>query len=51
MIEPHCLTIAAMLRGARFRPLSPAGENGFVGGQKWFRQNRPRGGAAVENSG
>jgi hypothetical protein len=51
MIEPHCLTIAPMLRGACFRPLSRADENGFVGGQKWFRPNRPRGGAAVENSG
>ncbi|HEY4848722.1 MAG TPA: hypothetical protein VIH87_13270 [Methylocella sp.] len=51
MIEPHCLTMSPMLRGACFRPLSRADENSFVGGQKWFRQNRPRGGAAVENSG
>jgi len=36
MIEPHCLTIPTMLRGARFRPLSRAGENGFVGGKNGF---------------
>jgi hypothetical protein len=43
MIEPHCLTMTTMLCGARFRPLSRSGENGFVGGKKRFRPNRPRG--------
>jgi hypothetical protein len=36
MIEPHCLTITPMLPGARFRPLSRAGENGFVAGEFGF---------------
>jgi len=32
MIEPRCLTMAAMLCGARFRP----GQNGFAGGINGF---------------
>jgi hypothetical protein len=51
MIEPHCLTIKPMLPGARFRPLSRAGENGFVGGKNGFVRTSRAGGAADENSG
>jgi hypothetical protein len=51
MIEPHCLTIALMLPRAGFRPLSRAGENGFVGGKNGFVRTSRAGGAAVENSG
>jgi hypothetical protein len=36
MIEPHCLTMTTMLRGAGFRSFSRAGENGFVGGKSGF---------------
>jgi hypothetical protein len=42
MIEPHCLTNGAMLRGQRFKPLSFVSENGFLGDEKWFLRNPAR---------